>query len=219
MNANPYAELEGRRRLVPFQRVALAAAMSLAAINVLGVGAYATWTDTEADQVDIVSGTLGIVLGASGTTANRLDVAAQDIAPGDTISRAVDLTNDGSIDLASITLTTVGQNGTALYNGTDGLDLKLAECSVAWTETVDSNGAYNYACSGTAAYPIGTSTTYDSVQQTSRALEGVAALAPGETSHLLVAMTLPQSADNSYQGLSETIGFTFDAIQRDGTAK
>ena len=38
--------------------------------------------------------------------------------------------------------------------------------------------------------------------------------ATGAASNLRISLTLPEAADNTFQGLSNTIGFTFDATQR-----
>ena len=39
------------------------------------------------------------------------------------------------------------------------------------------------------------------------------------TSYLRVTLSLPESADNTFQGLSNTIKFTFDATQRTAEAR
>ena len=38
--------------------------------------------------------------------------------------------------------------------------------------------------------------------------------AAGATSNLRVTLTLPTAADNAFQGLNNTVNFTFDATQR-----
>lgn len=204
-----------RREGVGPQKFLIGAAAILAAVNILGLGAYATWTDSEVDQIDIASGTLGIVLGADGP-ANRLYVDATDVAPGDRIQRVVELTNDGSIDLESITLSTSSATGSLLYTGADRLDLRIQACDTAWTETVEANGAYSYSCAGTASDVLGDAVTYADIQQTGQALSGLNATSAGGVDQLMIELAMPQSADNTYQAQSDTVTFTLDAVQRSG---
>lgn len=205
-----------RRTAGALPRTMLAAAVSLAAVNVLGLGAFASWTDSEADQLAVDSGTLGIVLGPDGPT-NRLSVSAANIAPGDVIQRAVQLANDGSIDLRSIQLTTSAANGSLLYGGADGLELRMQSCDVAWTETVEASGGYSYTCAGQVTDIIGNATTYGALQQSGAELAGMNAVEAGGVDNLVVDLKLPESAGNEYQGLAEVVTFRFDAVQRDGT--
>lgn len=215
MHANNTSD-DRRDRRGATPRFLMAGAAALAAVNMLGVGAFATWTDTEADQLAVASGTLGIVLGADGA-ANRLSVDAANIAPGDVIQRAVQLTNDGSIDLASIELSTSAANGSLLYTGADRLDLRIKSCDTVWTETVEPSGGYSYTCVGAVNYIVGSSTAYGDVQQAATALTGLNALEAGGVDNLVFDLQLPQSADNTYQDQAETITFNLDAVQRDGT--
>lgn len=205
-----------RRTAGALPRTMLAAAVSLAAINVLGLGAFASWTDSEVDQLAVDAGTLGIVLGDDGPT-NRMSVSAANIAPGDVIQRAVQLANDGSIDLRALELTTSAANGSLLFGGADRLQLRMQSCDVAWTETVEASGGYSYTCPGQVTDIIGNATTYGEVQQAGSELAGMNALEAGGTDNLVVDLKLPESAGNEYQGLSEVITFRFDAVQRDGT--
>lgn len=214
MSAAPSNATDRRRGAVP--RIALATAVGLSAVNMLGLGAFASWTDSEVDQVAVDSGTLGIVLGADGAT-NRLSVDAVNIAPGDVIQRAVTLGNDGSIDLSSVTLTTSSLNASLLYAGAERLDLRIKACDVAWTETAEASGGYSYVCAGAETYVLGSAAAYGDVQQAGTVLPGIATLTAGGLDHLVVDMRLPQTAGNDYQGLTEVVTFTFDAVQRDGT--
>src|SRR4029079_7623681 len=67
-------------------------------------------------------------------------------APGDTIQRSVDLTNSGSLDLASVTLTTSASPRSLLDTaGTKALHTVDHNGSQAWTE---SGPPYTYACGG-----------------------------------------------------------------------
>src|SRR3954449_208316 len=82
------------------------AAILGAAASIAGLGTFATFTSSTSASHTVSSGTVTVALGATGASTNRLTVDATAIAPGDTIQRSVDLSNTGSIDFGSVTLTT-----------------------------------------------------------------------------------------------------------------
>src|SRR5438067_11090244 len=88
------------------RKVLLTVAVLGVAASIAGLGTYATFTSSTSASQSVSSGTVSITLGATGASTNRLTVGASGIAPGDTIQRSVDLINAGSLDLASISLTT-----------------------------------------------------------------------------------------------------------------
>lgn len=184
-----------------------------AAASIAGLGTYATFTSTTSQSHTVSSGTVTIALGATGAATNRLNIGASALAPGDTIQRSVDLTNSGSLDLASITLTTTASPSSLLdTDTTNGLQMVIDKCSVAWTE---SGPPYTYTCSGTntnvlASRPvIGSNVT----------LPGLGALTNGGSDHLRVTLTLPSGAGNSLQNQSSTITYAFTGTQRAATNK
>ena len=135
-------------------------------------------------------------------------------APGDTIQRAVTVSNTGNQDFASITLTTAASPSTLLdSDATDGLQMLIERCSVAWTEG-GSAPAYTYTCSGS------TSTVLISRAIIGSGLAlGNLTITSGATNHLRVTVSLPSSAGNTLQGLSSTITYTFTGTQRAGTSR
>lgn len=186
-----------------------------AAAGIAGLGTFGSFTDTETGSTDIDSGIVAMTIGASGT-ANRLSVAATDIVPGDTVQRAANLTVDATTTstLASITLTTTGSASNLLTtDATNGLQMEIRACSVAWTEA-GSSPAYTYTCSGT-----------ESVVLASRAVVGTdlslsnLTLSAGATNYLRVKVTLPSTAGNTFQNLANTITYSFTANQRAATNK
>src|SRR2546423_285522 len=78
-------------------------ALFVIAAAAASAGAFGTWTSTDSVSHSISTGTVTIALGSTGASTNRLNVNATGVAPGDTIQRSVDLSNTGSLDLASIT--------------------------------------------------------------------------------------------------------------------
>jgi spore germination protein YaaH len=158
---------------------------------------------------------VSITLGATGP-ANRLTVGATNIVPGDTIQRAVDLVNNGSggaDNLGSIVLTTTAAPSSLLdTDATNGLQMVIDKCSVAWTE---SGPPYTYTCGGTTTSTLVTR----AVIGTTIALAGLSSLTTGSTDHLRVTLTLPSTAGNTFQAQSSTISYSFIGNQRTATSK
>lgn len=202
-------------RLSRAQKVLLSLATVGAAAALAGAGTWATFTSSATANQSVSSGTVVIELGNAGTSANRLTVNATNVAPGDTVQRAVDLSNSGSLALASITLSTTATTSSLLDTDvTNGLQMVIDRCSVPWTEA-GTAPAYTYTCSGT------TSTTVASrpVIGANLAMANLTSTAAGSTDHLRVTLSLPTSADNTFQGRTSTISYTFTATQRAGTSR
>ncbi len=188
----------------------------LLALATAGVGgaAFAAFSGTSNASQSVASGTL--TLNGIGTNAagNRLSVGASNIAAGDTIQRAVTLTTGGTLDLSSITLTTAATTSSLLNTDTtNGLQMVIDKCSVAWTET-GTVAPFTYTCSGTTTSVLASTP----VIGTNLALSNMT-LTTGATNNLRVTLTLPSSAPNTLQGQSSVISYTFNATQRAATAK
>src|SRR5689334_24468058 len=118
-----WASAQRRKLLVSLAIVAAAA-------SIAGLGTYATFTSSTSASQSLSSGTVTIGLGATGASTNRLTVGASNIAPGDTIQRSVDLINQGSLDLASVSLTTSATTSSLLNTDTtNGLQMAIDRCS------------------------------------------------------------------------------------------
>lgn len=185
------------------------------AASVAGLGTYGAFTSSTSASNTVASGTVNIALGASGT-ANRLSVAASGLVPGDTVQRAVTLSNAaGNQALASITLTTSALPTSKLDTDTTmGLQLTIDNCSVPWTEA-GTSPAYTYTCSGTTTSVLASHPVIGS----NLSLNNLTSVSAGQTDNLRVTMTLPSTADNTLQGQSSTVGFNFTGTQRTATNK
>jgi predicted ribosomally synthesized peptide with SipW-like signal peptide len=179
-----------------------------AAAAIAGLGTFATFTSSTSTSHTIASGTLSLTSGP----VNRLGTGASLIAAGDSMQRAIDLNYAGSVDMGSTTLTTSASPSSALdTDTTDGLQLAIDKCSVAWTE---SGPPYTYTCGGSvspvlASRPlIGSNVALSSLTLTA-----------GTTDHLRVTVNLPSTAGNTFQNLSSTVGYTFTGVQRAATSQ
>src|SRR5437660_7522978 len=169
-----------------------------AAASVAGLGTFATFTSSTNASQSIQSGTVSITLGATGP-ANRLTVGASNLVAGDTIQRAVDLVNNGtasSDNLSSIQLTTTASPSSPLdTDATNGLQMVVDKCSVAWTE---SGPPYTYTCGGTTSSVLASRAVIGS----NLTLSNLGSTTAGATDRLRVTLTLPSGAGNSLQNQS-----------------
>ena len=194
-------------------RVLLSIALVTIAAGLVGIGAFATFTNTASTTQAVASGTVTMAaINVSGAN-NRLSIGASNIAAGDTIQRAVDVKQTGTIPLASIVLTTTATTSSLLdTDTTNGLQMVLDKCSVAWTET--GGPPYTYTCGGTttsvlaSAPVIGTNLTLSNL-----------ALTAGTDNFVRVTLTLPSAAPNTLQGQSSVIQYAFTATQRAAAAQ
>ncbi|HAP90059.1 MAG TPA: hypothetical protein DCR15_10095 [Arthrobacter bacterium] len=191
-------------------------ALVAAAASVAGLGTYGAFTSTTSASASVDSGTVNIALGDAGTAANRLTVASTGLVAGDTVQRAATLTNAGNQNLAAVTLTTAAPTTSSLLDtdATNGLQVVIDKCSVAWTEA-GTAPAYTYTCGGTTTPVLATR----AVIGANLALTNLASVTAGSTDYLRVTATLPASADNTFQGKSSVVGFTFTGTQRSATNK
>lgn len=197
--------------------------LSVAAIGVTasiaGLGTFATFTSSTSASQNVSSGTVAIALGTAGTADNRLTIGASGLVPGDSLQRRVKLSNAaGNENLASIRLTT--EDTTAVdtvltTDATNGLKMKIEKCALGWVESVTT--PYTYTCAD-----VGGPTTVlaqQAVIGSNLSLSSLSALNAGSTDDLMVTVSLPTSADNTFQTKSATIEYTFTGTQRAGTSK
>ena len=202
------------RRLATTPKLLASLAVVGAAASIAGLGTFAAFTSsTSAQNQALTSGTVSIILGA----ANRLTTGASGLVPGDTVERAVDITNNGTLansQVGSIALTTNASPNSLLdTDTTNGLQMQIDSCPVAWTES--GGPAYTYTCGGSTSVVLASR----AVIGNSIALSNMSAVTGGNTDHLRVKLTLPAAAGNTLQTLSSTIGYVFTANQRTATSK
>ena len=197
----------------PTRKLLASLAVLGAAASIAGLGTFATFTSSTSTSHTVSSGTVTIALGATGASTNRLNIGATAIAPGDTIQRSVDLINSGSLDLASITLTTTATSSSLLdTDATNGLQMVIDKCSVAWTE---AGPPYTYTCSGSTSTVLASRAVIGSTL----ALSNLGSTTAGATDHLRVTLTLPGATGNTFQNQSSTISYAFTGTQRTATSK
>ncbi len=182
-----------------------------AAAAVAGLGTFGTFTDsTTPIAATIASGTLSIDVTQPGFS---VPVTTSNFVPGDSLTRAVNLVNDGSSPLGSVTLsTTVASPSVLTTDTTNGLQLAVKSCSVPYTQGGTASAA-TYTCSGTETL-VGSGAVVSNM-----ALAGASSLNAGGTDYLTFSISLPASADNTFQGKSAALSLTFTGTQRTGSAR
>ena len=189
------------------QKIVLSIAVLGAAAAIAGLGTFATFTSSTSATHTIASGTLSLTAPFS-----RLGTGASPIAAGDTMQRAIDLNYAGSIAFSAVTLTTSASPSSLLdTDATNGLQMVIDKCSVAWTE---SGPPYTYTCGGSTSSVLA-----------SRALIGTdlaltnLTLTAGATDHLRATITFPSAAGNTFQNQSSTLSYAFTGTQRAGQSQ
>lgn len=179
------------------------------AAAVAGLGTFGTFTDsTTPVSAELTSGTVSIKLDQP---AAPIPATTAGLLPGDSIARTVTLSNDGNSPLSSVSLGVTTANPSILTSDTvNGLQLAVASCTVPWTQATT---APTYTCTGTTK-ALGAGAALGN-----RTLDAPAALTPGGAEHLLLTLSLPTSADNTFQGKTSTLALTFSGIQRAATTR
>ena len=182
-----------------------------AAVAVAGLGTFGSFTDSTAPiSTEISSGTVSIDVSQPGIT---IPVTTPNFVAGDSMSRPVDLINNGTAALSRISLASVAAAPGALTSdATNGLQLSVRTCTAPWTQGGTAQ-APTYTCPG-SAYPL-----YSGPAVMDAPLAGVSAVQAGGVDHLLLNVSLPASAGNGLMGQSSTLGLTFTGVQRDGAAR
>ena len=184
-----------------------------AAAAVAGLGTFGTFTDsTTPISTNVASGTVDINLTTAGYA---IPATTSGFVPGDSMTRAVTLTNTAaSSALSSVTLGTTATVSSILdTNVTNGLQLNVKSCSVAWTQGGTAS-APTYTCAGGTVTDLGTTPVVSN-----RTLAGLNSLAPGGTDYLTFTISLPTAADNTFQGKSSTLSLVFTGTQRAASAR
>lgn len=99
-------------------KLVVSAALVMVAASVVGIGAFAVFTDTASVSQATSSGTVTLAGISTNGTNNRLSIGATNIAAGDTIQRSVNVKNAGTIALAGVSLTTTATTSSLLNTDT-----------------------------------------------------------------------------------------------------
>src|SRR5687767_9624257 len=175
------------------------------AAAVAGLGTYGNFTDSTTPlNMTVDTGTLSINLAQPGG-AVAIPVSTAGFVPGDSMSRAVNLVNDGGSALGSVSLVsalTNPANANALTtDAVNGLQLSVKACNVAWTQG-GTPSAPTFSCSN------GERSLMSGSAVNSAALTNPASINAGGVDNLVFTISLPTSAGNNMQGLTAGLSLT-----------
>jgi hypothetical protein len=174
-------------------------------VAVAGLGTVGTFTDS-ATPLEVAVGDGVVSIDLSGRLGT-VPLAFGGLLPGSSTTRTVSIVNDGSSELASVTVAAVATVSSVL--DTDrlrGLQTTVRSCTVPWSPDV--------SCAGVQRTLLGSGPVVREAP-----LDRPASLVPGGTDHLAVTVALPETAGNEFAGRSSALQFTFTAVQRPGGAR
>ena len=186
----------------------------VSSLALAGAGYSAFQSQAQPIRSPLSTATIQLSLTGTGSTGS-LAIGANNLVPGDSIQREVMLENTGSASIGTVSMQITNSTNTALSsNASDGLQIGVRTCPLAWTATSLSDGGYSYSCAMTpttviASEPIGTLEAVTPLPIPAIPVAGAQAI--------VIAVTLPTSAGNSFQGLNDTLTYTFTATQAQGT--
>ena len=183
-----------------------------AAAGVAGMGTFGTFTDSTTPlAASVSSGTLSLDLTSTDGTATLPTMSASNFIPGDSISRPVELVNSGDTAFGSINIqSTTTSSNLLTTDTTNGLQLNVKSCPVQWTASTNAAGVTTYSCSGATD-------VVNSAALVQGQLTNLKSLASKGVDHLLVTVSLPTSADNTFQNLKSDLSISFVGTQKTGT--
>lgn len=214
----------GTRHAGAFKTIATIAATAVAGLAITSSGVYALLKaqafNGTAEQVN--SGTLLLTLTDSASSAG-FSQNITNLAPGDVITRFVQVANTGSLDGTNLSLQLSDQAAvTALTtDATNGLQVNVQSCTVAWAWTPTGTPS----CSGTTGSATGLpAATFKGTAQSM----GAGSFVHGTTQYYKVAVSLPSTINEtsvngvapvgSIQGLTSSLRWTFSLDQRAATS-
>lgn len=183
-----------------------------AAAAVAGLGTFGTFTDSTTPVTsNVASGTVDIDLTSPG---NAIAVPASGLVPGDSATRALTLSNLGSSDLAAVSLAVTAPTSSVLdTNATSGLQLTIDACNQAWT-VGGTASAPTYTCGGATRSVLASTPVKGTFT-----LNNLTSLASGKSDYLVFTVTLPTTADNTFQNKTSVLSLVFTGTQRTATAR
>lgn len=186
------------KRRSTMKKLAASTALVGGALALTFGGAFAAFTDTVSAGPETIS-TGTIVIGTGTNTANT---TINNIVPGDSITREIDLNSTGSTaNLSQITLGFTATTSSLLdTDPTWGLQVTAQSCPTAWTVT--GTAPPIYTCSnptslliGTkASQPVATLESTPAVLTPSTGGTSLKSLTAGGTDYLVFTLTFPANA-------------------------
>ncbi|MCR6032778.1 hypothetical protein GGQ22_15245 [Nocardioides sp. zg-579] len=200
-----------RRSRTTAVKIVASVALVAGAASVAGLGTFGAFTSTTSASEQVDAGRINLDLG---TSTQGPEIAVAGLVPGDTIERDVVLTRGATDEeFGTVTMTTTGAADNLLTTDiTNGLQMTVDQCSVAWVKVdpAKANGALK--CAGTTTQVLASRPVVGANLDLAAAT--TALNTDAKVSNLRVTLTFPMAADDEFQGQSDTVNMVFDATQR-----
>lgn len=176
---------------------------------------FASLTAVATASTSVTSGTLSLTDTATAGSGG-LVTAIPAMAPGDVVNRYVDLKNGGTLASDTTTVILTGSGNALTTDGTNGLQIFMQACSVAWT--IGTGG-----CGGTTSTVLAQQSANAVLTSKTLTLPSYAANA---VTNLKISISLPGGTEvttngafpsGTIQGLTTTLAWTFTEQQRTAT--
>ena len=181
---------------------------------VAGLATFGNFSDNSPSvNSSLSSAVLSIKLGVPGGAPRGIPLTTTGFTPGASITGLVNLDNDGTLPLSSVRLATTAAASNALVTDrTNGLQLRLEHCSRRWTVGGTTDDP-TYFCDQTQR------TLYAGPVISTATLPSPSSAAVGDTDNLLYTLSLPATAGNEFQGLTNAVTLAFATTQTSGQAR
>jgi hypothetical protein len=187
-----------RRRLIGLAVLVLAVTSMW-----MGSLSLALFTDQESVAAAFSSGTVAL----DDVKIDSLTLTTSGLVPGDTVTDAVEVENDGSVDLRyALSTATTDPDGKALRDVLV-LTIKAADVTTPGVPCDDFDGPTLAAATAFGASGAGFGDASQGADPGDRTLAG------GANEVLCVRVALPLATGDAYQAATATTTFTFDAEQ------
>lgn len=175
-------------------QVAFLAVAAIGGTALISTSVFAALTASTSNTSggSVTTGTLKLTQASSATVGitGGFTTAITSMAPGDVVNRYIVLTNGGTLDGAVLTLATTATPGNTLTtDGTNGLQVTIRECSVAWSAVGGCSGTTTVALASTSLLAMGVAKTLT-----------MTSLAASATNQLQFSISLPAGSENTVNG-------------------
>ncbi len=191
--------------------------VAVAATGSAIAGTLSSYTQSQNRDQTVNTGTFTFTLTdpAGGAAGTPFTTSISGMAPGDFGDRLVNVANGGSINFASIGMAVTAPTTSLLdTDATNGLQLQVDMCSVAWTQASSSAAA---TCSGTTTAETALTAVSALKASGPSYTSGLASLTSAGTDYLRFHYSLP-TASTGTAGLTSILHFVLTATQATGGA-
>jgi hypothetical protein len=206
-------------------KVAILATAVTGGVTLISTSVFASLSATafNTSGQSVTTGTLKLTQAASGQTGltGGFTTPISGMAPGDQVNRFIDITQAGTLNATNMTFKVADANTTTLTtDATNGLQITVKECSVAYTATTG-------VCSGTETTALAKGSANALLVDKALTLNAADLVgSANNVAHLKIVADLPAGSEvtangtlpsGTVQGVTSSLTWTFTEAQRTAT--